>query len=120
MSDINYIKKIWINHIDSNVSFSCLGLEINKLLKQGVTSDYLVFTINYVINHKMNLHYPGGLKYFINKNEIKSAYTKKEIREKRKEKKSEIQSQSKDDSPMYAVQPKRRPRGFANILTGGR
>lgn len=76
-ADLQLIKNLWIEHISDTVVYYQLFQCLNDLISQGIDSDYLVFTIQYCINNKLNLRYPRGFKYFVDNQEIKDAYKKK-------------------------------------------
>lgn len=75
--DLQYIKNQWVLHINKTVVYSQLFQVLNDYLSRGISSDYLVFVLDYVITHKMKLNYPYGLKYYVDDVKIKNAYRKK-------------------------------------------
>jgi len=78
-ADLQYLKNQWALRIDKNVIFSQLMRVLNDFIGRGVPSDYLVFVFDYVIQHKMKLHYPYGFKYYVDNKEIKEAYEKSKL-----------------------------------------
>ena len=74
--DLQYIKNQWVLYINQTVIYSQLFHCLNDFINRGVSSDYLVFALDYVIKNKMNLKHPYGFKYYVNKQEIKNAYQK--------------------------------------------
>lgn len=70
------LRTLWYENIDNNVIWWQLNNECNRLLKDGITTERMLFTLKYVISHKdrMKLRYPGGLKYYIYNDEIIEAY----------------------------------------------
>ena len=65
--DLQYIKNQWILHINQTVVYSQLFQCLNDFISRGVSSEYLVFVLDYVIKNKMNLKYPLGFKYYVDK-----------------------------------------------------
>lgn len=88
---------------------------LNQLLsKKDVTVDYLLFVLQYIIDNHLNLHYPAGFRYFVDKQDIKEAY----IRKTRKiiSVSNFTAEDNTDDSPKFSVNKK--PLGFNRILGG--
>ena len=111
-NDLKSIRTLWLDYIDNTVVCSYLFKEVNKILAQGVDSSYIVFTLYYVIEHKLNLHYPAGLKYFVNKQEIKDAYAKKHYMELARKKFHAVDDS--ESAPKFTVAQKKN--GFQSIL----
>lgn len=109
------IEQLWIKSINKNVDLTDLHMVIGKLIKQGLTSDYLIFTLKYVIKSKYNLKHPGGLKYYVEYEEIKKAYEKKN---RKFIKMSDFTAVDTDDYPRYTYHAKK-SRGFADIFGDG-
>lgn len=65
---------LWQKYIDTNVIVSDLEHNVLNITRSGIQIDYVIYCLLYVIKHKMNLKYPAGLKYYINRDEIKRAY----------------------------------------------
>lgn len=115
--DLQYIKNQWMLHINQTVIYSQLFRCLNDLISRGVSSEYLVFVLDYVIKNKMSLRYPQGFKYYVDKQEIKDAYKKHLIAKNGANNKSNFVV--KDDSsnaPRFSVNKK--PVGFKSILGG--
>lgn len=113
-SDFQYIKNQWLLNIDHNLTYSNLFKCLNELISQGISSQYLVFTMDYVVKHKLNLKYPNGFKYYVNKDEIKNAYKKQQILNSGVKKVNEFVAIDKFDTPKFSV--KSEPKGFGNIF----
>lgn len=112
-ADIQLIKNLWVENISNTVNYGQLVGVIGQLLKRGVESEYLVFALKYCIDHKLNLNYPAGFHYFVDKSEIKEAYQQK----KNKANKVDINSFvaiDNDNAPKFTVSKKKT--GFQNIL----
>ena len=115
-ADLQYIKNQWVLHINKTVVYSQLMMVLNDYLSRGVESEYLVFVMDYVISHKMKLNYPMGLKYYVDKPEIKNAY----IRSKAKKIDNTAFSVEQTDHDIPIESQKkfliRKPNGFESIL----
>lgn len=114
-ADMQLIKNLWIENISNTVVYSQLFRCLNDLLHQGVESGYLVFTMQYCVAHKLNLRYPFGFKYFVDKQEIKDAYRKKQLAQ-NKANQSNFSATDTDDAPKFSINTK--PTGFSRILGG--
>lgn len=117
-SDFQYIKNQWVLHISNTVVYSQLYKVLNGFLERGVSSDYLVFCVDYIISHGMRINYPPGLNYYIDRPEIKKAYMKDKI-SKMKRSKSSSPVIDYEDPPenVESTQKKRpAPKGFESIL----
>ena len=108
---------LWYKHIDKDVSFPSLMRILKELVfKKKNDSGYIVFALKYCIDNDYNLNYPPGLRYFIERQEIKDAYAQKKLKQlKAKGYRYEI---SEDDSPKFAPVDKR-PKGFSSIFKKG-
>lgn len=115
-ADLQLIKNLWVEHISETVVFTQLFYNLNQLIDRGISSDYLVFVLKYVIKHKMNLHYPAGLRYYVDRQEIKNAY-KKHIAQNSIDKGYKFVA--KDDDTAQNFTTKKKSKGFQNILRVG-
>lgn len=113
-ADLQIIKNLWVDHISDSVNFSQLFVRLNELIEKGVDSDYLVFTMNYIISHKLNLNYPAGFHYFVEKKEIREAYAKKQLRDIGIGQQTFVVADDDDVTPKFAVN--RKSNGFQSIL----
>ena len=117
-NDFQFIKNLWVTHINNAVVYSDLFRILNMLVKNGVKSDYIAFTVQYCIEHKFHLNYPAGIKYYLSVKEIKDAYAKKivakAIREREKKTVDTNTENEKDDSPEFHYESKKS--GFQSIL----
>lgn len=114
-ADIQIIKNLWIEHISKTVVFSQLYNELNNLVDRGIESEYLVFVMNYIIEHKLNLNYPAGFKYFIDKIEIRDAYAKRKPIAQKYSEDNFIVVEKEDTAPKFSVNKK--PNGFQSIFS---
>lgn len=113
-ADLMYFRNLWIDNISNTVVCSQLFKIVNDLLSRGIELEYLIFVLEYCIEHKLNLNYPAGFYYFVDKEEIKMAYTKKKIIKSGYNKNSFMAIENDDTSPKFSVQKK--SNGFQNIL----
>ncbi|MDY4494858.1 MAG: hypothetical protein SPE24_08235 [Erysipelotrichaceae bacterium] len=112
--DYEYFRNQWVKNISNTVVYSQLYKVLNELIARGIELDYLIFTLNYIIEHKMNLHYPAGFPYFVDKKEIKEAYAKKKLASSGYNKNSFVAVENDDTAPKFSVNKK--PNGFQSIL----
>lgn len=115
--DIQYIKTLWHDHIDSLVVYAQLTKILNRLIFENhVSSDYVVFAIQYCIDHpnSFKLQHPPGIKYILGNQKIKDAYTKSKTKAVSKATFSATQNDSTE--PTFSVHKK--PSGFSSILGG--
>lgn len=113
--DLQYIKNQWVLHINRTVVYSKLMQCLNDLISRGISSQYLVFVLDYVIKNKMNLRYPAGFKYYVDKQEIKDAYQKHLITKSGAGNKSNfVVKDDNSDAPKFSISNK--PKGFGNII----
>lgn len=116
-SDLQYIKNQWLLHIDKTVVYSQLFRCLNEYLERGISSDYLVFVLDYIIKNKLSLRHVNGFKWYIDKDEIKAAYQKQQIAKNGIKKPSEFTAADSKNAPKFAI--KQKPSGFGSILKGG-
>lgn len=114
-ADLQLIRNLWIENINDTVVYSVLFMELNRLLQRGISSDYLVYVMRYVVDHKLKLRYPAGFKYYVDNKKIKDSYARSKVRES-KEKQSFVVADEEAESPKFSVQTKRT--GFQSILEG--
>lgn len=115
--DLQYIKNQWVLHINKTVVYSQLFHCLNDFIARGVSSEYLVFVLDYVIKNKMNLRHPQGFKYYVDRQEIKDAYQKHLIAKSGAGNKSNfVVTDDSSTAPKFSVS--RKPMGFKSILGG--
>lgn len=115
--DLQYIKNQWVLNINQTVVYSQLFHCLNDLIARGVSSEYLVFVLDYVIKNKMNLRHPQGFKYYVDRQEIKDAYQKHLIAKSGANNKSNfVVTDDSSTAPKFSVAQK--PQGFKSILGG--
>ena len=115
--DIMLMCDLWSKNISDTVPFALVGKIIKELLSiPAVTSGYLVFMLQYIIDHKLPLRYPQGMRYYVDRQEIKDAYKKKmqPIISQR-----QFVAKPEDDVAQFTcfTAPKK-PAGFGSILGG--
>ena len=114
-NDIVLIKDLWHNHISPNVVYSQLVKVLQDLIfNKGISSDYLVFLMNYIIKHKMVLRYPAGIRYYIDNQEIKTAYNKRKIKSVSP---PQFVIPIDNDEPKFVIKPTNKS-GFGSIFGG--
>ena len=117
-ADVQLIKNIWIENISNTVVLSQLYLEINKLIRERcIDSEYVIFVLDYCIKNHCNLRYPAGLKYYVDKQEIKDAFEKKHAKKIVNNATFNVDTTT-DSSPKFTIN--RKPSGFNSILGGKR
>ena len=112
-ADIACILDIWQKHISNTVNYGYLRKILNEYLERGISSDYMVFTMQYVVSHKLPLRYPPGLRYILDRQEIKDAYQKQQASKIVKQQK-EVK-QRKTNAPQFALNREKND-GFGTIL----
>lgn len=116
-ADLQYIKNEWALRIDKNVNYSQLMRVLNDFVGRGVSSEYLVFVLDYVIKHKKKLNYPYGFKYYVDDKEIKTAYDRSKYV---KIDQSKFAVEKKEFEPPQKTEPSpliaNKPKGFESIL----
>lgn len=116
-ADMQLIKNLWIENISQTVVISLLFKVINEFLERGISSDYLVFVLQYVISHHYNLNHPFGFKYYVDRNEIKAEYQKKQKQSIPKD--AFNVSEPQDEGKVSKFSVSNRNRGFGSIIRGG-
>lgn len=112
MKDMQLFRNLWITHISNTVRYSELNRILNEYLQRGVSSAYLLFALQYIIDNHMNLNYPAGFRYYIDRSDIKQAYQKNK---QNAVSKAEFTAKDvKDNSPKFSIQSK--PTGFGAIF----
>ena len=90
-------------------------------MMRGISSDYLLFCLEYVIANRMSLNYPNGFKYYVDRREIKEAYEKKQTQKKLDAMQKELKEKKPDhpigssNAPSFALK-KQKEEGFGSIL----
>ena len=113
-ADLQTIKNLWVENISNEVVFSDLFRRLNELVSKGIDSEYLVFVMMYIINHRLNLNYPAGFKYFVEKREIKEAYAKRQLKSSGKSDNPFVVKDDGSTAPKFSVKSK--SSGFQSIL----
>lgn len=117
-ADMQLIKNLWIENINQTVVISVLFKVLREYLDRGVSSDYLVFVMQYVISHHCKLNHPFGFRYYIDKENIKEEYRKKIKSEIPKSAFNVIESQEEVQEKQFSAPKKLN--GFSSILGGKR
>jgi hypothetical protein len=73
----NMIRKLFLDNINETEVVAMLNRTINQIIDtKNISSDFLLYALNYVINNKLPLNHAGGLHYIINNQKIKESYEK--------------------------------------------
>lgn len=109
--DIKKIIDLFKNHVNPNPVYSTLQSVIkNIVFTKGLGSDFLLFGLQYYIDHKIPLNYPQGLYYVIQNKQVLDAYNKSKV----KNMKSNIEI--KEDSGSEFTHVPIQNKSFADII----
>ena len=118
-ADLALFMDLWNKHISNTVNYGMLRKILNEYMMRGVSTDYLLFCLQYIIANRCVLNYPNGFKYYVDRKEIKEAYEKKQIQKQYDEMKREAAQNTQpigsSNAPHFAVQ-KQQSQGFEKIL----
>ena len=114
MKDLQLFREIWKKRVSNTVVIAQLNRILNYLLDKGFSSDYLLFILNYVLDRpeEYTLNYPPGIKYYLNRPEIKAAYEAEQLA---KSKPARRSKKTKTEPPKFTV--KKKTEGFSSIFT---
>lgn len=113
--DLQLFRDLWKKYISNTVVIKQLNNVINDLLNRGVTSDYLLFVLEYIIENKKELRYPAGFRYYVDNSYIKDDYKKRKTP---KIKQDVFVAKNVDDNaPQFSIRNKEQ--GFQSILKKG-
>lgn len=115
-ADMQLIKNLWIENINQTVVISLLFKVLREYLDRGVSSDYLVFVMQYVISHHCKLNHPFGFRYYIDNDSIKAEYKKKIKKEIPQNAFTVIESQEEVQEKTFSAPKKLN--SFSSILGG--
>lgn len=116
-ADLSLFRTMWFESINNETKYSDINFAINRLLKtKGITSNYLLFVLQYVIDNHYKLTYPAGFKYYVERKEIRDAYRRRNCPKIRPEDFSIKEDET--DAPTFSI-PKK-VEGFGSILGGRR
>lgn len=109
--DIKKIISLFRTHINPNPVYAQLQTVIkNIVFSRGLGSDFLLFGLEYYIEHKISLNYPQGLYYVVQNKNVIDAYRKARV----KDIKKSIEITEETSSEFTHVPVKNN--GFADIL----
>lgn len=114
-ADLQYIKNLWVQHISNTVNYGQLFFILNDFIIRGISSEYLIFVVKYAIDNKLNLRYPMGLKYYVDREEIKDAYEKSKRKNVRQSDFS-AKTDGNDTAPEFTINKKES--GFQSVFGG--
>lgn len=115
IADIQYIKNLWTTRINNTVNYGALVAVLNDYISRGVSTDYLVYVLEYVIRNQCNLTYPSGFRYYVDKKIIKDSYAQSKI-QRVKQSDFKATTDGNDTAPEFTVTKKET--GFHTILGG--
>lgn len=78
--DTQAIFDLWVRHINKTVVRGDLFRMLNDFMARGVSSDYLLFVMQYVVKNHCNLNHIEGFKYYVDKDYIKQAYERRNMK----------------------------------------
>lgn len=111
---IKEIKKVYYEKISKAVVQSILGKVINDIIYgKNIDAEYLLYALNYAINHNYKLNSPYGLHYIIDDYKIKNQW-KLDQSKKILEHKKNIEIINTEDIPFYYNPSKQK--GFNDII----
>ena len=109
--EIKQIIDLFKTHINPNPVYAQLHSTIkNIVFTKNLGSEFLLFGLQYYINHKIPLHYPQGLHYVVQNKDVIDAYNKAKL----KNVKKTTDIIESNDTVFTHVPTKNR--GFADIL----
>jgi hypothetical protein len=72
------IRESFLDKVNPNEVYTFLNKVISDIIdNKNVSSDYLLFALEYAINNTIKLNYAAGLYYLINNERINTAYKNK-------------------------------------------
>lgn len=75
--DKSDIVKLWLDNINPNTPVAQIRSVVNNIVnKKEIPSGQLLFGLQYYIDHKIRLNYPGGLYYVIANKDVEEEYKK--------------------------------------------
>lgn len=115
-ADMQFIKNMWLEHISRTVAIAHLFKILREYIDRGVDSDYLAFVMQYIVTNNLNLRYPQGFPYFVDRKEIKDAY----VQSKKKKIPADAFKvvEKHDDKPKQQCAQPKRVNSFSDILGG--
>lgn len=116
--NIQRIKNIWIDKINPHVVQSYLYKELNTLIKdKKIPSEYVLFVVQYCVDNKCGLHFPPGIKYYVDKQYIKDAYARYTRSKVKIDPDAFTVDHDETDAPKFKA-PEQKKQGFGSILGG--
>lgn len=109
--EIKQIIDLFSTHINPNPVYSQLQSVIkNIVFTKKVSSEFLLFGLQYYIDHKMPLNYPQGLYYVIQRKEVIDAYNKSKAKTIKKT------TEITEDNETAFIHVPHKNKGFADII----
>lgn len=109
------IEQYFINNINSQPIMQQLRTVINRLVYvQGKDPAFILFAMKYAVQNKIQLRYPPGLYYIIDRDDVIEAWRKRNRGQRKEFDFADVEDYTPTDG--YTVQ---RPTGFGRILNNG-
>lgn len=114
--DIEEIKKVFAERVNKNVNFPELTKVVNNLIfNRDNESGFILFALNYCIDHRWNLQYPAGLYHCVQNMDAQKAYQNMKQRKLQQEQQKNIFSINESSDSTFTYKPKKSS-GFEAIL----
>lgn len=85
------IRKLFLEKVNPQEVITSLNGVIKKLVNdKGISSEFLLFALRYVIKNKVQLNHAPGLFYIVNNEKIKQAYQKEKVNQMTKDIKNSV------------------------------
>lgn len=113
------IRQLWHERISDTVVYKDLNTIVSNLAyRDGIEIEYVLFAIKYcVTTGRFKLRYPAGIKYILDREEVKQAYKATKIPQVNIHTNFKV-DQEEDELPKFSMTNKRRRTGFGQIFGG--
>lgn len=109
------VVELFHDHVNTNVVYAQLQAVIHNIIHtKKVDSEFLVFALQYYINHRIPLNYPQGLYYVVQNKDAKAAWEKLKVKEQKQEFVFDMDSAEETSFTYKPIKTK----GFGDILGG--
>lgn len=114
--DIQRIIKLFSERANQNVVYAQLFKTVNNIIfEKGISSDFLLFSMNHWLNAGHQLNYPGGLYYVIQDKSAQSEYKRLQNLKLMDQQKDAFEIHDSTESK-FEYKPNNRISGFEAIL----
>jgi len=80
LNNLKKIRELYYDHIDKTVIFNQLNKVIDNIINQKrISTDYLLYAIEYAIEEGIEVKYPASLFYLINNFKVRKSYSNNEM-----------------------------------------